>query len=55
MAEKMLKCPNCGYTFKEPFMDRKILGFGWTFPGMGVIVCPKCNYTAPRNEFIKIS
>ncbi len=51
MAEKMLKCPNCGYTFKAPLMDRKIIGYGWDLPGLGVIVCPKCNYTAPRKEF----
>jgi len=52
MAEKMLKCPRCGYTFKAPLLDRKsIITAGWTFPGWGVIICPKCNYTAPRNEF----
>lgn len=55
MTRKMLKCPNCGYSFKEPFMDRKNnIAYGWTLPGLGVIVCPKCKYVAHRKEFRRI-
>ncbi len=51
---KMLKCPKCGHVFKAPKMDRKSIGYGFTLPGLGVIGCPKCGYTAPRREFEEV-
>ena len=51
LVNKMLKCPKCGYEFKAPKMDKKRFGYGWTFPYMGIIECPKCHYKAPRKDF----
>jgi len=50
-TKKMLKCPKCGFVFKAPLMDKKIFGYGWTFPYLGVIECPNYHYTAPRKDF----
>lgn len=48
---KFIKCPNCGHVFKSPAVDIKTFGFGFTFPGLGVIRCPDCKEEKRRKYF----
>ena len=50
----LLKCPECGETFKAPAMDKKFSGLGWTFPVAGVVECPNCGTSRPRRDYEKI-
>lgn len=50
---KMLKCPECGTTFKAPMVDNKLSGLGWTFPYTGRVKCPNCGQSRNRRDYLK--
>ncbi len=51
---KFLKCPNCSFVFRAPMMDKKILGFGFSPPGWGVVECPNCKQDKARQFYIVV-
>gem|GEM_PF-850695 len=51
---KQLKCPDCGCVFNTPIMDKKTMGFGLTFPYLGIVKCPKCGIKRSRCDYDKI-
>ena len=48
---KTVICPTCGKVFHLPVMDLKMMGFGFTFPYMGMVECPQCHNKAGRRKY----
>jgi endogenous inhibitor of DNA gyrase (YacG/DUF329 family) len=51
---KRLMCPECAHVFNAPVMEQKLMGFGWTFPFMGTVKCPKCGNSRARRDYNKV-
>ena len=48
---RLIRCPECGATFKRPALPEKRSGVGFTIGGMGNYTCPSCKYSASTNSF----